>query len=81
MLVKSRFNISSILSHFLRLDLPGGLTRLGVPNSALCKFIVSSMRATCQAGLLLITVRSRFTTGLRSRIFGFKSSRRKTSTI
>jgi hypothetical protein len=30
---------------------------------------------------LLNTVWSRFTTGLRSRIFGYKSNRRKTSTV
>jgi len=50
-----------------------------------CKLALSVMFHACIQEVLIIselsTVGSRFTTGLRSRIFGCKSNRRKTSTI
>ena len=50
-----------------------------------CKLALSVMFHACIQEVLIIselsTVGSRFTTGLRSRIFGCKLNRRKTSTI
>jgi hypothetical protein len=50
-----------------------------------CRLALSAMFRACIQKVLIIselnTIGSRFTTGLRPRIFGCKSNRRKTSTI